>query len=80
MISEALDLPEEFKVQRIRTVAANALAALSPAEVAAHLRANPDIARDVLHESYDKRWSPATFIDEQHGRFWVGWFSSKYQR
>src|SRR4051812_36002058 len=73
------DFPEEFTVQRIRTAAAHALAALSPEEISAYFHAHPGVAKDLLNESFDKRWTPASFIDEKDGRYRVGWFSSKSQ-
>jgi hypothetical protein len=79
MASESEEFPKEFTVQRIRTTAASALSGLSPEAIAAYFHAHPEVARDVLYESYDKRWTPASFIEEKDGRYRVGWFSSAYE-
>ena len=69
--------PKGFRVQPIGIAAAKKLVDLPPAEVARHLRERPQIARDLLNESYDKRYSPSTFIKEDGDVFSVGWFSTK---
>jgi hypothetical protein len=40
------------------------VAELSPADVVAYFRAQPDAANRVLGQSYDKRYSPSTFVEE----------------
>jgi hypothetical protein len=44
-------------------------------------REHPEIAGAVLGESYDKRFTPSSFIEEKGNRFRVGWFTrdAKYQ-
>ncbi len=68
------DFPSDFRVQRtgvdgVPTVERPA------SEIADFLRANPRVAEALLHECYDKRYSPSTFITEGDGLFQVGWFS-----
>lgn len=73
--------PDGFRVQIIGLAAANALADLPPSELAARLRQQPEIAEALLSESYDKRFTPSSFIEEQGKGFRVGWFTTdaKYQ-
>lgn len=66
--------PEGFSAQRIRIDAALAIADLPPSDIAAYFRKFPEVARDLLYESYDKRYSPSTFIKEDDPEgFSVGW-------
>jgi hypothetical protein len=79
MASAPDDFPEEFTIQRVRLPAANEIAALSPAEIAAYFHAHIDIAKDLLGESYDKRWTPASFFESHDGGYRVGWFSARFE-
>ena len=58
-----------------------AISELPASDIAKYLREHPETARALLSESYDKRYFPSSFIDEQDDRFRVGWFSrdAKYQ-
>jgi hypothetical protein len=69
------DFPDGFHVQRIGIAYAMAVAELPPGRIAAYLRSNPETADRLLAESYDKRYSPSTFITEEVDGFSVGWFS-----
>ena len=71
------DYPEEFRVQRIGVADAMTVAELPPERIAAYLRRNPGTADRLLSESYDKRYSPSTFISERGDGYVVGWHSSK---
>jgi hypothetical protein len=72
-------LPTDFKVQKIRTVAANAISHLPAQEIAAYFKENPSVAKQLLTESYDKRYSPSTFIAEEGDGYRVGWYSDGYK-
>jgi hypothetical protein len=67
--------PDDFSIQRIRVEPALAVAELPPREIAAYFRQYPEIAERLLSESYDKRFSPSTFITEESYGFSVGWYS-----
>ena len=74
--------PEDFKVQRIGVSGAKALANLPPKDIARYFGEHPEVAKDLLNECADKRYTPSTFISED---FTVGWFSrspvdQKYSR
>ena len=69
------DFPEGFEVQRIGVAAAKDLADLPPADIATYFREHPEVAKDLLNESYDKRYSPSTWITEEGSGFSVGWLS-----
>jgi hypothetical protein len=69
------DFPEDFGVQRIGVAAANDLADLLPVDLAGYFREHPEVATDLLNESYDKRYTPSTYITEEGSGFSVGWLS-----
>jgi len=71
------EFPEEFSIQRIEVAAAIAVAELPPADIATYFREHPGTAKDLLLESYDKRFNPSSFITEESYGFSVGWFSSR---
>ena len=73
--------PEGFKVQRIGIAAATAISDLPSFEIAQYFRKHPETAEALLIESYNKRFTPSTFIEERGKGFRVGWFTSdaKYQ-
>ena len=39
-----------------------------------YFREHPNEASTVLAQSYDKRYSPSTFIEEVEDKYQVGWF------
>ena len=49
------------------------------AEIAAYFRSHRPIAEALLPESYDKRYSPSTFIQEAGGGFNVGWYDKGHK-
>jgi len=68
--------PQGFEVQRIRVTGAKAISELPPPDIASYFREHPETARALLSESYDKRFTPSTFIvEEGNGLFRVGWFT-----
>jgi hypothetical protein len=72
--------PEGFRVQRIGVTSAVAISALPGAEIANYFLEHPGTARALLGESYDKRYTPSTFITENgDGSFRVGWFTRNAQ-
>lgn len=73
--------PKGFRVQRIGVTAAKTISELPAPEIAKYLREHPEMARALLIESYDKRFSPSSFIAEKADGFRVGWFSraAKYE-
>ena len=72
--------PEGFRVQRIGVTKAVAISELPGQEIAKYFREHPSAAKDLLGESYDKRYTPSTFISENgDGSFRVGWFTRDSQ-
>jgi hypothetical protein len=68
--------PPGFKVQRIGVTSAVAISGFPGAEIAEYFREHPGTAKALLGESYDKRYTPSTFISENgDGSFRVGWFT-----
>jgi hypothetical protein len=54
---------------------------LPASDIAKYFRQHPEIARALLNESCDKRFTPSTFIAEQGPATRGGWFTrdAKYQ-
>jgi hypothetical protein len=73
------EFPEEFTVQRIGVTAAKAIVDLQPVDIARYFREHPDVAHGLLLESYDKRFTPSSFITEERDGFKVGWFSLRLE-
>jgi hypothetical protein len=67
--------PADFTVQKIRNESATSISQLTGSEIAAYFRQNPTVAKELLTESCDKRFSPSTFLSEQGHEYSVGWFS-----
>ena len=65
--------PDDFTIQRIDTAAAIEVSELPPTEIARYFREHPEVADCLLGESYDKRYTPSTFIQQEGGKFRVGW-------
>ena len=72
--------PKDFRVQPIFSSAAIEVADRPHAEVAKYFRDNPRTAKALLEESYDKRYSPSTFLTEEVDTFSVGWFTRGAER
>ena len=68
-----------LKIQRVELAGAKDLANLPPEDIAAYFRDRPLKAKQLLGESYDKRFTPSTFIEEKDGGFRVGWFSARLE-
>lgn len=56
-----------------------AVSELPPAEIVAFFRAQPETAQQVLEQSYNKRYSPSTFVEEADGGYRVGWYGLSRQ-
>jgi hypothetical protein len=56
-----------------------AISELPASDIAKHLREHPETAGALLTESYNKRFTPSTFIAEQGEGFRVGWFTRDAQ-
>jgi len=69
------DFPKGFRVQRIGVRDAIAISELTPDRIAAYFCLHPEVAERLFSESYDKRYSPSTFLAEDGDGFRVGWFS-----
>lgn len=54
-----------------------ALAKGNPAEIVAFFKSDTTAANRVLWQSYNKRYSPSTFVEEAEGGYRVGWFDGE---
>jgi hypothetical protein len=68
--------PSDFDVQKTRIAKAIAVSHLPAPEIAAYFQENPAVAGELLAESYDKRYSPSTYIVEERDEYRVGWYSN----
>jgi hypothetical protein len=71
--------PEDFTPQTLGLERFAKLVEKAPEEVVAHFRANPKECQLVIRMSYDKRYSPSTYVQEVGKRYHVGWYSSGYK-
>jgi hypothetical protein len=73
--------PEGFKIQGIGIAAAMAISELPASDIAKYFREHAEIAGALVGESYDKRFTPSSFIEEKGNVFRVGWFTrdAKYE-
>jgi hypothetical protein len=74
------EFPDGFRMQGVGIPEAKAVAKLPPADIAAYFNENPGVASELLAESYDKRYAPSSYIEEQSAGFEVGWFSRQRGR
>lgn len=77
--SRKQDYPLDFTVQEIKNASANNISHLPAREIAAYFRENPSVANQLLTESYDKRYSPSTFMADEGDGYRVGWYSNGYK-
>jgi len=68
------DLPNGCEPQTSDLADLRPLASLAPSDLVAHFETNPQIAERVLQQSYDKRYTPSTFIEETDIGYQVGWY------
>jgi hypothetical protein len=73
------ELPADFTVQKIKNASVKTISHLDGREIAEYFRENPSVASQLLTESYDKRYSPSTFMAEDGGGYRVGWYSNGYK-
>lgn len=52
---------------------------LPPNEILEYYKGHHDECEQILNSSYDKRFSPSTFIEEHKKQFRVGWFDGDYK-
>ena len=67
--------PKGFKPQHIGVSATTAISDLPASEIVKYFREHPALAGALLGESYDKRFTPSTFIERKGNGFRVGWFT-----
>jgi hypothetical protein len=72
--------PAGFKIQKVGVASAVAISDLPGAEIVNFFREHPGMAKALLSESCDKRYTPSTFISESgDASFRVGWFTRDAQ-
>src|SRR4029077_19709681 len=74
MVSALDELPPGCELATTGLADFESQATLSPAAVVTYFRANPQAASQLLQQSYDKQYSPSTFIEETGSGYQVGWF------
>lgn len=73
------DYPEDFTPQTMGLDRFATLVEKTPEEVVAYFRYNPKQCQLVIRMSYDKRYSPSTYVQETEGKYRVGWYSGGYK-
>ncbi len=71
-----MDYPKDFSVQSAGLEHYAGYVKKGPDYLIQYFRSNPDKARLVLGQSYDKRYTPSTFVEEHKQKYRVGWFDS----
>ena len=77
MASVSARLPPGFSPQTSGLAHYAPLVERPAAEVIAHFVSHPQEADAALGQSYDKRSSPSTFVEEMGEKFRVGWFDGE---
>ena len=54
------------------------IAELPPEDIFNHFLRHPGLAKELLLESSDKRFTPSTFITEESEGYNVGWYSRRF--
>jgi len=72
-------VPPGFKCSTLGLEPLASLVELPVDELIALLGGDGDLCNRVMGQSYDKRYQPSTFIEENGGAFRVGWYQNGYQ-
>jgi hypothetical protein len=70
--------PSGFRKQRLPNSLVDCILDLSAEEIAAYFRQNPSVAEALLTDSYDKRFTPSTFLAQEGEGYRVGWYANGY--
>lgn len=77
--SDDSGVPEDFKPCVLDLEDLAPLLELPAIDLIALLERDPALCDRVIRQSYDKRYSPSTFIEEERGVFRVGWYDNGYR-
>lgn len=72
-------MPTGCNAQTARLEQFASVSELQPHAIVAFFRSDPAAAIRILTHSYDKRYTPSTFLEETDGGFCVGWFDGTRQ-
>ena len=72
------EYPEHFKPQTMGLERFAKLAETGQEEVLSYFQSNPLECELVIRMSYDKRYSPSTYVLEIEKKYHVGWFNGEY--
>ena len=72
-----MDCPKNFSLQSAGLEHYAGHVNKGPEYLIQYFHSNPDKARLVLGQSYDKRYTPSTFVEEHTQKYRVGWFDSE---
>jgi hypothetical protein len=70
--------PSGFKPQKLPSSLIDGISDLSGEELVEYFRAHRSVAEALLTSTYDKRFTPSTFIAEDGDGFRVGWYANGY--
>ena len=71
-----MDVPENFLIQTSGLEHYAGYVKKGPDSLIRFFKNNPNKAKLVLIQSYDKRYTPSTFIEEHNKKYRVGWFAT----
>jgi hypothetical protein len=71
------EYPEYFKPQTMGLERFAKLAEKGQKEVLSYFQSNPLECELVIRMSYDKRYSPSTYVQEVEKKYHVGWFNGE---
>ena len=71
-----MDVPENFAIQTSGLEHYAGYVKKGPDSLIRFFKNNPNKAKLVLIQSYDKRYTPSTFIEEHNKKYRVGWFAT----
>jgi hypothetical protein len=77
MLYDASQFPPGFRRSTLGLEDLSWLPELPVDELILRLRGDSRLCERILNQSYDKRYTPSTFIEEQGGGFQVGWFPGR---
>lgn len=74
MLYDAAQFPPGFRPSTLGLEHLRWLVELPVGELVLKLRGDGGLCEEILNQSYDKRYTPSTFIQEKSGILQVGWY------
>jgi hypothetical protein len=78
MLHDPSQFPQGFRPSTLGLEHLSWVAELPVSELVLILRGDGALCEQILNQSYNKRYTPSTFIEEKDGGFRVGWYRGGY--